>query len=198
MSGLDLSTKAGVLRFCELRRAEMVGCFERLGRFESNGFSFEGYLFAAHELVVPGDRADLSGWKTGPRLSSVTARVCRMPEELHGLIPAEHETILFSRTLREMGKLTRAIGSVVMTEMWHATVDANERTLDEARSELPDRLENYDGRKEALFMQLEHTAVGRQIWTAEIRRNPTRLGPWLESQPDDATGRMVDLVGWRS
>lgn len=33
----DLSTAAGVLRFCELKRAEVVRCFERLGCWDCNG-----------------------------------------------------------------------------------------------------------------------------------------------------------------
>lgn len=196
MTSLDLTTKTGVLRFCELRRAEMVGCFATLGRYECNGFSFAAYLFATHEVISGG--ADLP-WRTGPKLPRVTAEECRMPESLHGILAPEQETEAFAFTLREMAKMSRAIGSLVMTEMWHVVVQRKEgQSASEVRSELPDRLEDYAGRREVLYMQLEHPATGRRMWLAEILREPTRLLPWREREPGDATGRLVDIAGWRS
>jgi hypothetical protein len=61
---IDLSTTAGVLRFCELRRAEMVRCFERLGRFEMNEFSFGAYVFAERDYGdMKGRLVDLAPWR---------------------------------------------------------------------------------------------------------------------------------------
>jgi hypothetical protein len=195
VTGLDLSTKAGVLRFCALRRAEMVGCFERLGRFESNGFAFCGYVFATHAVKVPSDPAELEGWKTGAKLGRVTAERVRMPAALHGVIPAEQETALFSMATRQFSKLSRSIGTLVMTETWVVTT----ATLDE-RKALPKRLEDYEGsdRRECLYVQLEHAATGRHIWFAEIERNPTRLAQWEEKTFTDSTGRLVNMAEWRS
>jgi hypothetical protein len=192
---LDLSTRAGVLRFCELRRAEMVGCFERLGRFESNGFSFCGYVFATHAVKVPADPIDLDGWKTGAKLDRVTAERVRMPAALHGVIPAAQETAIFSMATRQFAKLSRSIGTLVMTEMWHVQTETRQ-----GRDNLPERLEDYKGadRGETLYVHLEHTATGRRIWRAEIRREPTRLEPWEEMEFLDSEGRLVDLAEWRS
>jgi hypothetical protein len=195
VTSLDLSTEAGVLRFCELRRAEMVGCFERLGRFESNKFSFCGYVFATHAVEVPADWADLDGWKTGAKLARIAAERVRLPAKLHGVVPEAQETALFAITTRRFAKLTRAIGVLLMTEMWHVP-----RKTRAERDSLPGRLQDYKGpdRGEALYVQVEHTATGRRVWAAEIKRLPTRLGPWVDRTPDDAEGRLVDLVEWRS
>jgi hypothetical protein len=197
MTGLDLSTKAGVLRFCELRRAEMVGCFERLGRFESNRFAFCGYVFATHAVKVPPDPGDLDGWTTGAKLGRITAERVRMPSVLHGLIPPEKETLLFSMATRQFAKLSRSVGSLVMSEMWHVqTTSIGERQA------MPERLADYTGpgRREVLQVQVEHVATGRRVWQAEIRRDPTRLDPWreLELTSTDSHGRLVDMAEWRS
>lgn len=193
MTSLDLSTKAGVLRFCELRRAEMVRCFERLGRFEMNEFSFGAYVFATHAIAAPTKPgASPDDWKTGRKLDHVTAETCRLPKVVFDMLPRQKHTELFSYTLRAYAKITRATGTVFMTEMWHATA--------KERSELPADLEEApdDVRMEALYMQLEHSATGRRVWVAEIKRNPTRLEPWDERDYGDMSGRMVDLSPWRS
>jgi hypothetical protein len=193
--GIDLSTKAGVLRFCELRRAEMVGCFERLGRFEMNGYSFGGYVFATHDV-------NSDGWKTGAKLDRVNAELCRMPKALIDQIPPGRQTEVFAHVMREFTKLTRAIGTVVMTEMWHVTMPGKPgKSAEEVRDELPDSLEHAPGRCEALYLQLEHGATGRRVWVAEIKRNPTRIEPWYEPYgpgETDMKGRLVDLAAWKS
>lgn len=192
---LDLSTRAGVLRFCELRRAEMVGCFHELGRYEVNGFSFGGYVFATHAMVVPKDPRGIDDWKTGAKLNRVTAERLSMPAGLHGVLPPERETEVFSFTARRYSKLTRAIGSVVMTEVWSVMTESREE-----RDKFPERLGDYDGpeRCEQLFMHLEHAATGERTWTALIERNPTRLGPWEERPFTASEGRLIDLAEWRS
>jgi hypothetical protein len=192
---LDLSTPAGVLRFCELRRAEMVGCFERLGRFESNKFAFCGYVFATHAVKVPSDPSDLDGWKTGAKLDRVTAERVRLPAALHDVIPEAQESAVFSLATRQFAKLSRAIGALLMTEMWCV-----QKKTREQRAALPERLQNYHGadRGEGLYVQVEHAAVGRRVWVAMIKRQPTRLEPWVDCTPDDAEGRLVDLAEWRS
>lgn len=187
---LDLSTSAGVLRFCELRRAEMVACFERLGRYESNGFACGAYVFATHDLLRPSKAAGIDDWRTGKRLAAVEAALCRLPSVLFDVLPPRQHTTLFGNTLRAYAKITRAIGSLVMMEMWSA------RAKD--RDDLPDDLSQVPGRMESLYMMVEHSAVGRRIWLAEIKRDPTRLEPWKDATPAEAKGRLVDLTEWRS
>lgn len=202
MSGIDLSTKAGVLRFCELGRAEMVGCFERLGRFEMNGYSFGAYVFATHGIKVPAtpdDRVDPSNWQTGGKLPRVAADLCRLPKVITDLIPPEQHTQLFAHVMRSYSRITKALGTLVMTEMWHANMTpADGQSPEEARAQLPDNLEHAPGRGEGLYMQLEHSATGRRVWWCEIKREPTRLGEWELREMEDAQGRLVNLADWQS
>ena len=188
---LDLSTTAGVLRFCQLRRNEMVECFHRLGRYESNGFACGAYVFATHNLLRPSNAAaGVDEWRTGKKLPAVEAALCRLPRVLFDVLPPRQHTTLFGDTLRAYGKITRAIGSLVMMEMWCAP--------GEKRDNLPTDLSEAPGRIEALYMMLEHSAVGRRIWVAEIKREPTRLEAWQDRTPAEAKGRLVDLTEWRS
>lgn len=52
--------------------------------------------------------------------------------------------------------------------------------------------------REGLMLSLEHQALGRRMWFAEILREPTRLLEWQDKTPDDAEGRFIDLTEWRS
>lgn len=192
---MDLSTKADVLRFCELRRKEMVGCFERLGRFESpNGYSFMGYCFATHEAKGIFERK----LRTGPKLPAVEAVPLQIPRALMDVVPARQQTELFSRTVREFTRATKALGTLTMVEAWVAHAESKGRPWEEARKELPDSLADYEGRKEALIMWLEHSATGRMVWIADIDREPTRVLDWREQKWGDAEGRLIDLAGWQS
>lgn len=189
----DLSTAAGVLRFCEDKRAEMTRCFERVGRFEENGQAFCAYVFATHEVKGPARAGHVDDWKTGRKLERVSLYPCRLPSYgLERFGPVTQKNI-FAQAINGLGKLSRALGYVLLSETWMATA----KTLDE-RKEWPDNLEHAPGRREALFMSLEHTATGHKIWKAEILREPTRLLEWETVNLDDAEGRFMNLVEWRS
>jgi hypothetical protein len=182
---MNLDTKPGVLRFCEQQQREMVRCFERLGRYEGG---------KAH-----GKGLDLAGWKTGQKLDQVSALPCQLPRWVEGVVPHRQHTVLFGETLRSYAKLTRAIGTLIMSETWHLhTVGEPGKSAEEIRGQYPDDLEDAPDRQEALMLRLEHSAAGRIIWFAVIKRHPTRLEPWQDMTPADATGRLMNLSDWRS
>lgn len=196
---MNLETKEGVLRFCELRRREMVGCFERLGRYECNGYSFGAYVFATHELQGTAEPIGPDDFKTGKRLAHVKAEHVRLPRFIGQILPPEQHTLAFREVVKSYAQITRSMGALIMTEMWHAVTTG--RTKEEAmaaRASLPERLVDMPERGERLMMQLEHSATGRCIWYAEIKRNPTRVEPWQEPTIGDAQGRLSNLVDWRS
>lgn len=197
----DLSTQAGVLRFCESKRAEMVRCFERVGQFEENGQSFFAYLFATHEVDTRGARSP-DEWKTGAKMAKTTAVACRMPDspliKLLSATDPNRVKDIYSYVLRAQGKLQKAIGYVFMTEMWFMQMEgATPENVKRERASMPASLEHQPGRSEALFLSVEHQALGRRMWFAEILREPTRLLEWADRTPDDAEGRFVDLTEWR-
>jgi hypothetical protein len=189
VSGLDLSTAAGALRFCELRRAEMVACWHRLGRFEVNGFSFCGWAFNTHEILTA---SKMSDWRTGKRLPATTATLMRMPAEVVDLVHPSRLTQFYAAFAR----LGKAVGTVIMTEMWHVRTNDPEGVGSRAkRDELPDNLEDAPGRSEALMLMLEHQETGARSWTAEITREPDSLHDWCEITGWKKTeGRLVGLV----
>lgn len=200
MTDRHLDTSAGVLRFCELRRREMADHFRHHGRFEVNGYSFTGYVFATHDIRAPRDpeRSHPDQWKTGPKFDHVQALTLRLPEVIGMVVPNSQITLLWSRVIREYSKLTRAIGTLILSETW--LVHAPEGTTDvrEYRDTLPESLEDADNRQESLVMLLEHTAAGRKQWFSEIKRNPTWLAPWRELPVGDLEGRLTNLSNYQS
>ncbi len=200
MTDRHLDTSAGVLRFCELRRREMAESFRQHGRFEVNGYSFTGYVFATHDIRAPRDarRSHPDEWKTGPKLGHVLAFPLRMPEFLGQVVPNSQITLLWSRVIREYTKLTRAIGTLIMSEAWHVFAPQGTTDVHAYRDTLPEDLEDADNRKESLIMMLEHSAAGRKQWFSEIKRGPTRLEPWDEREMGGAEGRLVNLSNYQS
>lgn len=202
MSGLDLSTANGALRFCELRRAEMVSCWQRLGRYEANGHMFGAFAFMTHEVTAPPDSGP-SGWKTGSKLGGVKAVELRLPRWALAL-EANQAKDVYSGALRSYAKLGRAVGTVFMTEMWMVSVRVPEGTVDpeaeaqRQRDDMPDNLEDAPGRREGLCLWLEHSAAGSVQWMAEIHRDPTRLDAWQERRLAGVKGRFVGLVDVRN
>ncbi len=198
---MDLGTKTGAFAYAERRRAEMVRSFERIGRFESHGQSFCAVLFGTHELVKPKDPRDIAAWG-GKKLDAPRAMDVYLPEiaPILMLDPVQQKDA-FAYLVKEYAKRVRAIGLIFMSEMWWAQMGKAGQTredVDAERARRPASLEDWDDRREGLFMQLEHAATGQQIWFNEIKRNPTRLEGW-ESKPMDASeGRFVGLVGWKS
>lgn len=186
---IDLSTKAGVMRFCELRRAEMIGCFEKLGRFESNGYAFGGFVFATHEM----GRLTSNGAETGKRLPAITARSIDIPEGMLDLLsdPAREGTLFWAKMIRAYARATRARGVVQMTEAWCAPgTDADMKRP-------YGWIEQHTDRREALRLTLEHADFGTHDWLAWIQRDPTRLEPWIERQDIlQSKGRLAHLLDW--
>lgn len=198
---IDLATERGVLNFCERQRQEMVRCFERLGRFEVNGYSFGAWVLATHAVAAPppNARVNLEDWRRGEQLPAAQAMRCQMPIEARFLMPPDQHTKLFGLTLRHMSELSGAIGTVVMGECWHASAPrVDGQTPQAARASLPDSLEDYDGRQESLFLRLEHKVLGERFWGKPIMRNPTRLGPWELIDVRSAGGYLADLISFRN
>jgi len=122
-----------------------------------------------------------------------------LPLLVRALAPPERHTQLFGITVRAMSELTAAVGTVTMGECWFARAPKVEgQSPQEARAALPDRLEDYDGREEAMFLRLEHKVVGERFWRKRIDRNPTRLGPWELLDARSAGGRLVDTISFRN
>lgn len=196
---MKLDTKAGVLAYAERRRAEMVRCFERMGRFEDHGQSFCAVLFATHELLHPKKgplRAD--DWRTGERLAAPKAVDIHLPPLVQILmLENEQQKDAFAHLVREYGKKVKAMGVLFLTETWWAHVGSPGQTKEEVMAERaarPKSLEDWDDRREGLFMQLQHPATGNVAWFNEIKRNPTRLLGWEEKDLTDSEGRFVDLI----
>jgi hypothetical protein len=197
---MDLSTKAGALRFAELRRAEMVGRWETLGRWEVNGFSFGGYVFATHEAVmpteVPRDLRELK-WPTGAKLPKVTALPLRLPRAALLMLRPEDATAFFAFCVQRYTEATRALGTLIMAESW--LVQTAEGEDPHARERMAKNLEDEPDRQEILMMSLEHSAVGQRVWRARIHRDPDRLDPWQDDgSPVEMEGRLTGLAATRN
>jgi len=204
---IDLATETGALEFAESKRREMERCFEVHGRFEMNGYSFGAYVFTTHEVIAPMQmpppnrpiEETLARWKTGARLPQPKAELCRLPEWVRLFVRADQHTAFFGSVLRALNEKSRAIGTVVMGKSWLAMPEhVPGETAEQARAKLPASLEDYEGRREGLFLRLEHKlAAGGRMWTNEITRNPTSLGEWKlfdEAGDGSCEGRLVDLI----
>ena len=201
---IDLSTKAGVLRFCELRRAEMVGCFRQRGRFESKtGHSFAGYAFMRHAVSdIDLTTAPEIKFTRGPKLPRITAMPLNLPPE--EALPTEftfnHRTRFFGETIRAFARAGKAEGVIMMGEAWVAL-----RPKDEVDADRPyGWVEREPDKGEALYLQLEHSTVGWHYWRSWITRSGdlVELEPWVDLStiggvPGDK-GRLLNLVDWRS
>lgn len=177
---IDLMTREGALRFTELRRAEMVRCFERIGRFEANGYATCAHVFVTHEVRPPSDGgADPDAWSTGPRLATAEAVLVTVPRVLSAMIPPPQLGAIFGETVRRYATLGRAVGVVLMSEQWWGKT----QTLEE-REALPARVSEWSERREVLYVKLEHQRVGIRGWYAEIKRDtdpPARLDEWRDA-----------------
>lgn len=185
---IDLATKAGVLQLCERRRAEMVRCFERLGRFESNGNSFGALALLTHEVRRPADPRDLDGWGPGKRLPEIAIVPFDLPRVLADVVPEHMQSKLFAEGLRDLCKHGRAVGMLIMSEQWHGRTSSMEE-----RRARPARIADWDDRREALIMRLEHRAAGGHTWRAWIDRHPTRVGPWHD-YPGAVAGNLIGVI----
>lgn len=194
---MNLAEETDVLAFCEQKRAEMAESFIRHGRYEVNGFSFSGYVFSTRRPPLPEENRgepDPSRWKPGPKLDAVTAGVIEAPAFCSVILPPEHHSRLFRHLCDEMVRATEAVGVLMMTEMWQLEREPKPgETLDNVRG--PEgSWENVPGRKEVLYVSLDHRATGYRVWTAEIRRDPTRLEPWVEKPFAKSKGKLVGVM----
>jgi len=191
---LNLETREGVLRFCERQRDEMEKVWHRKGRFESNGYSFEGYVFATHDVETDRHAKTVDdATRTGEPYGEVRAMRCRLPPLARLMFPGESNSEQFGYFMRLFATAARAIGTLVMAEAW--LLDLPEGVN---REDLPRSLEDAPGRIEALYMIVEHPATGRVLWHCRISRDPRRLHSWVQRAPEDGEGRLVDIApGWQ-
>lgn len=201
---LDLSTSLGVLNYAERQRQEMRAVFDRLGRYEHRLMAFHATAFATHDIEpAPGPFP----FRTGPRLPAVKAVPVALPAVARVLLPPEQHTEAFAHITKKFCEMVRAVGTLLMSEMWLAhsgPLDASlsreeqRKAFEEERAARPASLEDWDDRQESLYMTLEHVAVGRKVWFATITRNPTIVHPWVEREILDMEGRFVGLTEVRS
>lgn len=198
---LDLTTERGALNYAERARSSMSDEWRKHGRFERNGHAYGAELFATHAVDTSGTPGQ---WKPGEKLPRCAAAPCNLPKWLHLPTFAGHTITrdLMAETVTRYAKACKAIGVLFLSEMWFIHVEGDGMTPEkaaEARKGMTESLEHEPGRKEALFMSLEHSALPtRRQWRAEILRNPNRLEPWVDFGMRESQGRFVDLVEWQS
>lgn len=195
----DLSTPEAVLQFYAEAREWMAERWRENGRFESNGFSFEGWTLATHRVKM--DPANPMNWVPGEPYGKVVPLLCRLPGVISLMFPDESGTRLFGQFLKKYAAATKAVGTIVMGEAWMVEFKSPEgqppMTKEEAEAErekLPESLEHAEGRKEHLFCALEHVTLGKKFWTAEIERNPDLLMPWKDKEMEQSEGRLCDTI----
>jgi hypothetical protein len=130
--------------------------------------------------------------RPGAKLPRITARPVTLPRLIGETMPWQQITGFFGRTVREYARATRATGVLFMTEAWRTEVEGDAP---------PDRaygwVEKQPNRKESLMMMLEHPAFAREMWFADILREPTRLEPWRKTEGSLGKGRLADMMGWQ-
>lgn len=201
MSGNELATGEGVLRFCELQRARARKQFEREGRFGANGFGTVAHVFLTHRVIPAPDPRDVEAWRTGDPLPAVVPERITMPPRAAALLTAANRFELggqiMGKTLRVYAELGRADGVLVVSEQWWGLIETDDAAEGERiRAERPARVEAWapEQRREVIWVRLEHRLTGVRTWLAEIHRNPTRLGPWGEPKLFGLEGHLVDII----
>lgn len=172
---LDLSKKADLLRFCELRRNEMAARLLAKGRLVfGGGFSFMSWLFITRDPV------------TSKRLDKISVIDFEPSRALH-LVPQLEQTRAYSDFIREMRDEIGLVGVLNVAEAWAGNYD--EKTYEYGK------LESNPEKMEIVYMYLETKTLTPLQWTAIVHRNPLRLEPWVEnvyySQGDE---RMANLL----
>lgn len=195
---IDLTTRAGALRFAEQARDEMARVFRRDGRWSSRGASMAVVIFKTHGIDRAGAETP-AGWATGERFARAQAELMS-PPPFAGLVGAELTTAV-GAAARHYARLTRAVGALVMQEMWFAESSDPDRDIERPHGWVT----SSGDRREQLHMRLEHMTMGVVQWRAEIRRHPTRLDPWLQTMtipPEfahvDEAVRLGNIIDWRS
>jgi hypothetical protein len=89
-------------------------------------------------------------------------------------------TAIASQIVRRLVKATNAAAVLITMEAWFAELeDPKNEGAAAARAKLPKSLQDYDQRKECLWMALEQRGVDQQAWRAQIHRNPDRVDPFV-------------------
>jgi hypothetical protein len=189
---MKLETAEGALEFCERVMAQMREQFLLDGEFPSP----DGYVLATCE--VPKEKPKPGQKITpGPKLPEAIAIRCPLrvdsPEMmLLRLLKDTDDRELFAKAMHFLAQGTDAVGVVVMMEMWYLSSEGvtpppkEGRWFDGPVCEQP-------GRREGLLVTLEHDVVGARHWIAQIDRDPTRVGPFVEQPFDKTEGRLTHL-----
>jgi hypothetical protein len=169
------------LRFCSEQRSEMERNWAKNGQFIYQGQSFCAWVFATHEPGGP-ETWTPEEWGVGPKMERPRTILVTLPK--FAMRPDLRNTDIFGYMLRKFAKATVASGVLVCAESWikeYRGEGMSEVDVRRLRAEDPASLEHAPGRQEALFMSLEHRAVGRRAWRSIIQRNPSRLLPWEQA-----------------
>ncbi len=186
-----MGKRENVLRFCEEQRNDMERCWRKLGRYETNGNAYCAWVFATHEPGPP-ETWTPDEWPPGPPMERPRPVRCELPRAIQLLRPGRSNTDIFGGVLRKFAEATRAEGVLICSEAWFKTYASpgdpafDRQKARRLRAEDPEDLADAPGREEALFMSLEHVAVGRRAWRAIIQRNPNRLDPWVMMDMTDS------------
>ncbi len=112
--------------------------------------------------------------------------VCVAPSEVQ-----DGTTNIASQIIRRLVAALQVRAVLITMESWFAHLEPKEgETPGDVRGQRPKSLQNYDGRREALFMALEERGKPAEHWFAEIHRNPDRVDPWELREFKDSEGRL--------
>jgi hypothetical protein len=189
--GIDVSTRAGALRFAELRREEMRRQYLSDGRLAKNPLI---YIFATHSFRANiGAETVETAVRTGARLARVTAIPCPLPDDVRAKLGPTSMTRVYGKVIRIAARAAKAVGVLVTMDGWFA--DASQAPDDHHYGWVE---ENKDG--EGLLMLLEHKALAHPMsWTSTIRREPLRLDPWRGGeQTKSEETRLSHFIDWSS
>lgn len=185
---LDLSTRAGALRFAELRRGEMTRRYLTHGSLETNPLI---YVFATCNARIDHTTSPPS-MKTGAKLPHVMAVPCKIPDSIREIVDPRKVTQLAGAVVAKMAAATKAVGVLVTMDTWYA---AEEKAPEDYHYGWVE--ENQDG--EGLYMSLEHRELTTAMcWFSVIHRNPLRLDPWKGGPRQPGGARLANFIDWKS
>jgi hypothetical protein len=189
---MKLETAEGAIAFCHWVMAQMRETFLADGEYPSP----DGYVLATCEVPssVPGPGQKITAGQKLPEAIPVRMPLngAAMELELMARVKGIDVRDVFAQGMQYLAKGTAACGVVVMMEMWYVTSEGvtpppkKGRWFDGPVSEQPDR-------REGLLVTLDHNVAGSRHWFAEIDRNPTRLGQFVEKPFDRTEGRLTHL-----
>lgn len=132
---------------------------------------------------------DTETWRAGEKLPITLVETLLMPRAALNVLTAESVGPFCAGLIRRYCALSRAVGVVVMQEMWWGRTASLEE-----RAQRPKRIADWDDRREVLYLRLDHQAVGARAWQAEIHRNPTRLDEWRQCEGVTNAGNFANLL----